>query len=54
MTLMEGGNAVGVAFVVTHPTEDDKVILLPPSLLVILPGDGRFELPKLLNSVARS
>jgi hypothetical protein len=44
MTLMEGDKAVGVAFVVTHPTEDDKVILLPTSLLVILPGYGRFEL----------
>jgi len=49
MTLTEGDNAVGAAFVVTHPTEDDKVILLPPSLLVILPGDGRFELSEAIE-----
>ncbi len=49
ITLMEGDEAVGVALISTHPTLEDKVVLLPPSLLVILPGYGRFELSEAIE-----
>ena len=44
VALMEGDEAVGFALVTTHPDQDDRIVLVPPSLLVILPGYGRFEL----------
>jgi hypothetical protein len=49
ITLMEGDKAVGIALISTHPTLEDKVVLLPPSLLVILPGYGRFELSEAIE-----
>ncbi len=44
VALMDGDAAVGFALVTAHPSLEDRIVLVPPSLLVILPGYGRFEL----------